>query len=124
VALALDRVALAHEEIARAVAAVGADERLAAVLVALAEAEWWLLSRLGNRAAAQLPPESEPVERCAAVHALVVERLTNLLPGDLERHAVFGGEQWTTRKVLRRLACRARDAAAEAQALTAPSGTR
>jgi hypothetical protein len=45
------------------------------------------------------------------VRALTLERFVNLLPGDRERHAVFAGEQWTTRKVLRRLACLSRDTA-------------
>jgi hypothetical protein len=120
VALALDRVALAHEEIARA-AASGVDERLAGALVALADAEWWLLSRLGNRPPAHFSSDSTALERTAAVHGLVVDRLTHLLPGDHERHAVFNAEPWTTRKVLRRLACLARDAAAD---VTAPPVTR
>jgi len=75
---------------------------------AVADGEWWLLSRLGTRPWAPLP--EEPRERFGAVRALTIERFANLLPGDRERHAVFGGEQWTTRKVLRRLACLSRDA--------------
>jgi hypothetical protein len=75
---------------------------------AVADGEWWLLSRLGTRPWAPLP--EEPRERFEAVRALTIERFANLLPGDRERHAVFAGEQWTTRKVLRRLACLSRDA--------------
>jgi len=77
-------------------------------LRAVADGEWWLLSRLGTRPWAPLP--DEPRARFDAVRALTIERFANLLPGDRERHAVFGGEQWTTRKVLRRLACLSRDA--------------
>jgi predicted RNase H-like HicB family nuclease len=121
--LALDRVALAHAEIGRA-ASAGMDDPLAAALLALAEREWWLLSRLGNRPPAQLPPETDPLARSEAVHMLVIDRFANLLPGDIERHAVFNGEPWTTRKVLRRLACAARDAAASVLALAdAPQST-
>jgi len=108
VALVLDRLALAREELSR----VPDGPHLAA----LADAEWWLHSRLGNRVPAVIPPASEPRARFEAVRAETVERLTHILPGDHERHAVFNGEPWTTRKVLRRLACLARDGAAAALA--------
>jgi hypothetical protein len=111
IALALDRMALAREEIARIPAP--APEALRA----LADGEWWLLSRLGTRAWANLP--EEPLERLDAVRALTLERFAALLPGDRERHAVFANEQWTTRKVLRRLACLSRDTAIALGALPA-----
>jgi hypothetical protein len=113
VALALDRMALAREEIGRVPAP--APE----TLLALANGEWWLLSRLGTRAWSHLP--EEPLERLDAVRALTLERFANLLPGDRERHAVFASEQWTTRKVLRRLACLSRDTAIALAALPAGS---
>jgi hypothetical protein len=99
VALVLDRLARDASELAGA-----SDETLRT----LADGEWWLLSRLGTRPFGSFP--LEPRERFAAVRALTLERFANLLPGDRERHAVFAGEQWTTRKVLRRLACLSRDA--------------
>jgi hypothetical protein len=99
VALVLDRLARDAAELSGT-----SDETLRA----LADGEWWLLSRLGTRPFASLP--LVPRERFEAVRALTIERFANLLPGDRERHAVFAGEQWTTRKVLRRLACLSRDA--------------
>ena len=100
VALALARMELARTEMAQA-----EDDAFRA----LADGEFWLLSRMAERPAH--PWAADPRERFAAVRAATIARLTNLLPGDRERHAVFGGEVWTTRKVLRRLACHARDAA-------------
>src|SRR5262245_23166746 len=99
VALALDRLARDRD----AVRALPPD-----ALKALADGELWLLSRLGTRVGGWLPDNSR--ERFDTVRALTLERFANLLPGDRERHAVFGGEPWTTRKVLRRLACLSRDA--------------
>ncbi|MEP7027285.1 MAG: hypothetical protein ABI960_01700 [Candidatus Eisenbacteria bacterium] len=110
VALALDRMALAREEILRALeGAEPGGTPAGEALVAQADGEWWLVSKLGTRPLASFP--LEPLARFEAVRAMTIERLANLLPGDRERHAVFGGEQWTTRKVLRRLACLARDTA-------------
>lgn len=111
IALALDHMALAREEIGRAPSP--SDEALRA----LADGEWWLLSRLGTRPWAPLP--EEPLARLDAVRIQTLERFANLLPGDRERHAVFAGEQWTTRKVLRRLACLSREAALAIGALPA-----
>ncbi len=100
VALALDRMERTRIEMASA-----EDEGWRA----LGDTEWFLLSRLAERPV--LSWSDDVRERFAAIRASTVERLTHLLPGDRERHAVLGGEVWTTRKVLRRLAVNARDAA-------------
>src|SRR5689334_24174238 len=63
------------------------DDRLRA----LADGEWWLLSRLGTRAHVALPYENA-LDRFQAVRAATIERFGALLPGDRERHAVFAGE--------------------------------
>lgn len=109
VAAALARVNLACRAIE---AAHAADPPVATTptglrLIATADRFIWLLSRLGSRPTDVLPGGAMP--RLLAAEKVVVERLTNLLPGDLERHAVFAGEPWTTRKVMRRLAHAARE---------------
>jgi hypothetical protein len=117
VATALDRFALACRELEAAAsrpegAPAGHDERLLAV----AEGIDFLLSRLGSKPGQALPVE--PLPRFLAAEQMAIERLTNLLPGDIERHAVFLGEPWTTRKVLRRLVLLVRE-----EALLLASGT-
>jgi hypothetical protein len=110
VAAALERFDLACREVEAAARAGAADpERLGAI----ADSLLWLVSRLGSRPAHDLPAGG--LERFLAAERIVVERLTNLLPGDIERHAVFAGEPWTTRKVLRRIALAVRE---EARAVT------
>lgn len=86
-----------------------------ALLLAHAAAEWELLGRLGTRPAGDLP--EEPRARLGAVRAAAEARLQALLPGDRERHAVFAGEEWTARKVLRVLAVRERELYAAVAAL-------
>ena len=121
VALALDRMALAREELLAAFGAVEpAPGPVADVVRELADGEWWLLSRLGTRPFAALP--IEPLARFEVVRTQTIERFLNLLPGDRERHAVFNTEQWTTRKVLRRLACLSRDTVLSIAAPAAPRG--
>ena len=68
-------------------------------LLAHANEEWELLAKLGVRTRLKMP--EEPWERLQFVRAQAEERFRNLLPGDRERLAVFDGEKWTTRKVLR-----------------------
>jgi len=121
VVLALDRMALAREELLTVLGGVEPEPGPAADAVrALAEGEWWLLSRLGTRPFAVLPVE--PLARFEVVRSQTIERFANLLPGDRERHAVFATEQWTTRKVLRRLACLSRDTVLSIAAPAAPRG--
>ncbi|MGH7724243.1 MAG: hypothetical protein ACREOU_02320 [Candidatus Eiseniibacteriota bacterium] len=129
VALALERLRFSRVDFERVIAraraaggdAWGSGSRAATIVGEAADTEWWLLSRLGTRPDAKLPPD--PVERLPAVHALTVERLTNLLPGDRERHAVFAGEPWTTRKVLRRLLQNERTRTVELAALVDPTAS-
>ncbi len=83
-------------------AGAGAAEAVAALLAAHADAEWELLARLGSRPAGDRP--EEPLARLRLTRTRAEDRLLHLLPGDRERHAVFAGEEWTTRKVLRALA--------------------
>ena len=116
VTLALERFALACREVESAAATREGDEGIAARLGAVADGILWLVSRLGSRPA--VSPPAAPLERFLVAERAAVERLQNLLPGDIERHAVFAGEPWTTRKVLRRLALLARE---EALALTGRS---
>jgi len=121
VALALDRMALAREELLQGLGGVEPEPGLIADAVrSLADGEWWLLSRLGTRPFAALP--IEPLARFEVVRTQTIERFANLLPGDRERHAVFNTEQWTTRKVLRRLACLSRDTVLSIAAPAAPRG--
>lgn len=127
VALALDRMALAREELLAALGGPSREPELepdpgpaADAVRALADGEWWLLSRLGTRPFAALPIEA--LARFETVRAQTIERFANLLPGDRERHAVFATEQWTTRKVLRRLACLSRDTVLSIAAPAAPRG--
>jgi len=68
-------------------------------LLAHANEEWELLAKLGVRTRLQMP--ETPLERLQLVRAHAEERFHDLLPGDRERLAVFDGEKWTTRKVLR-----------------------
>jgi hypothetical protein len=108
VTAALERLGLACREIEAA--ARGAVDAHREPLLRAADGVLWLLSRLGSRPEAAIP--DDPLERLLAAERAAVVRLTSeLLPGDVERHAVFLGEPWTTRKVLRRLALLGRETA-------------
>jgi hypothetical protein len=101
VAVALERTRFARAEVRAHLESVTdpLDPALEARLQAHADAERELLSKLGSRL---------PVTRASdirgyldAVREASEARLRNLLPGDRERLAVFEGEKWTARKVLR-----------------------
>jgi hypothetical protein len=98
---AIERARFAREDLLAAWSGLSESERRALEprLVAHADEEWSLLSRLGVRMHAPIP--GAPLERLAFVRAQAEERFRNLLPGDRERLAVFDGEKWTTRKALR-----------------------
>ncbi|HEX2210825.1 MAG TPA: hypothetical protein VHG93_24290 [Longimicrobium sp.] len=71
------------------------------VLEELARAQWWTLSRLGATPMAEVPQKT--LARLDTAMALVVDRLTTL-PDDARAHRLeLDGEEWTPRKVLRRL---------------------
>lgn len=71
------------------------------VLEELARAQWWTLSRLGATPMAEVPEKT--LARLDTAMALVADRLT-ALPDDARAHRLeLDGEEWTPRKVLRRL---------------------
>ena len=98
---AIERARFARADLLEAWGALGESERaaLGPRLAEHAREEWELLSRLGVRTRVQMP--DLPLERLQFVRAQAESRFRNLLPGDRERLAVFDGEKWTTRKVLR-----------------------
>lgn len=71
------------------------------VLDELARAQWWTLSRLGASPLAEVP--DRVLGRLDTAMALVVQHLGGL-PLDRRDHRIeIEGEEWTPRKVLRRL---------------------
>ena len=98
---AVERARFARTDVLAAWEAMSDAERAvqAPRLVAHADLEWELLSKLGRRLRDRLP--EDPVDRIGFVRREAEGRFRNLLPGDRERMAVFDGEKWTTRKVLR-----------------------
>jgi predicted RNase H-like HicB family nuclease len=71
------------------------------VLEELARAQWWTLSRLGATPMAGAPDRT--LARLDTAMALVVDRLTTLDDDARGRRILLDGEEWTPRKVLRRL---------------------
>ncbi|HEU0299941.1 MAG TPA: hypothetical protein VFR37_10810 [Longimicrobium sp.] len=71
------------------------------VLDELARAQWWTLSRLGATPMAEVPERT--LARLDTAMALIVDRLTTLDDDARGRHLELDGEEWTPRKVLRRL---------------------
>jgi hypothetical protein len=97
----LERTALARANLLGVLTELGPVglARLDSRLERFCNHELFLLSRLGSRLETDLPAEA--LERLRVTRELSENRLRNLLPGDKERLAVFEGEKWTTRKVLR-----------------------
>lgn len=71
------------------------------VLEELARAQWWTLSRLGATPMAEVPEKT--LARLDTAMALVVDRLTTLPDEARALRLELDGEEWTPRKVLRRL---------------------
>lgn len=71
------------------------------VLEELARAQWWTLSRLGATPMAETPDAT--LGRLDTAMALVVQHLGHLDPGRRDLWLELDGEEWTPRKVLRRL---------------------
>lgn len=71
------------------------------VLEELARAQWWTLSRLGATPLAG--PPDRTMARLDAAMALVVQHLGHLDPARRADRLELDGEEWTPRKVLRRL---------------------
>jgi hypothetical protein len=71
------------------------------VLEELARAQWWTLSRLGASPMAETPDST--IGRLDTAMALVVQHLGQLEPGRRGARVELDGEEWTPRKVLRRL---------------------
>jgi predicted RNase H-like HicB family nuclease len=71
------------------------------VMEELARAQWWTLSRLGATPMAGAPDHT--LARLDTAAALVVDRMT-ALPDEARGHRIeLDGEEWTPRKVMRRL---------------------
>jgi len=98
---AIERARFARADLLAALEHAGEGERSAVEprLLAHANEEWELLAKLGVRTRLRMP--DAPWDRLQFVRAQAEERFRHLLPGDRERLAVFDGEKWTTRKVLR-----------------------
>jgi len=62
----------------------------------VADDEWWFALRLTDW-------PQDPFERLETIRQMAVERLQNLAPEELERVTIHYGEEWTARKVFRRL---------------------
>jgi predicted RNase H-like HicB family nuclease len=71
------------------------------VLEELARAQWWTLSRLGASPMAETPDAT--IGRLDTAMALVIQHLGHLEPERRGTRVELDGEEWTPRKVLRRL---------------------
>jgi predicted RNase H-like HicB family nuclease len=77
----------------------GATARV--ILDELARAQWFTLTRLGASPLAEVPPRA--VGRLDTAMALIVQQLTALDGDRLGSSIEMDGEEWTPRKVIRRL---------------------
>jgi predicted RNase H-like HicB family nuclease len=77
------------------------DWNVRIVLDELARAQWWTLTRLGASPLAEVP--ERVVARLDTSMALTVQQFTELSQGAGTRSTILDGEEWTPRKVLRRL---------------------
>ena len=75
--------------------------RVRDVLEELARAQWWTLSRLGASPMAEVPERT--LARLDTAMALVVQHLETLPEERRAARLELDGEEWTPRKVLRRL---------------------
>jgi predicted RNase H-like HicB family nuclease len=78
-----------------------ADWNVRLVLDELARAQWWTLTRLGASPLAEVPPAV--VARLDTAMALIVHTLATLPAERLGAVVDIEGEEWTVRRVLRRL---------------------
>ncbi|HYW08556.1 MAG TPA: type II toxin-antitoxin system HicB family antitoxin [Longimicrobium sp.] len=76
--------------------------RVRDILEELARAQWWTLSRLGATPMAETPERT--LGRLDTAMALVVRIFTDLPADRRDTRLEIEGEEWTPRKVLRRLA--------------------
>ncbi|MEX2571123.1 MAG: type II toxin-antitoxin system HicB family antitoxin [Gemmatimonadota bacterium] len=67
----------------------------------LARAQWWTLTRLGASPLAEVPARA--VARLDTAMALIVQNMGALTAEERARQVEIEGEEWTARKVLRRL---------------------
>lgn len=95
----LERVRRARNEQLEAIGPPGGSVRR--ILDDLAQAQWWTLTRLGASPLADVP--EQVVARLDTSMALIVQRLAHLSPRAADRAIVLEDEEWTPRKVLRRL---------------------
>ena len=75
--------------------------RVRDILEELARAQWWTLSRLGATPMAETPERT--LGRLDTAMALVVRTFTHMPADRRDTHLELDGEEWTPRKVLRRL---------------------
>ena len=81
---------------------VGTPElNLRIILDELARASWWILTRLGASPLGEVP--DRVIARLDTAMALVVTRLTELDPEALDNQVEIDDEEWSIRKVVRRL---------------------